>query len=175
MYDHGCEEQQNVPKRNKGEAMKRAILVLAVLLCSAFPILGNAFVGIQARGILGNADYVSAVAGTPDTIGPADSIVLYVGEERVNRQLIVGWDTLTGTGNDSVDFKIEMEALGPAGEILKRATDTTVTWNTPSQYVLPLGTVLVGSTYRCVIRQGAGAGGELIFKHIRLHERKAKY
>jgi hypothetical protein len=115
------------------------------------------------------------VAGTPDTIGPADSIVLYVGPERDGRQLIVSWDTLTGTGNDSVDFTIEITALGPANEILARVTDTTVTWNHPSQFVLPLGTVLVGSTYRCTLKQATGAGGELIFKHIRLHERKAKY
>jgi hypothetical protein len=155
--------------------MKRAILVLAVLFCAAFSSFGNAFVGVQSRGILGNADYVSLVSAHFDTLGPTDSLVIYVGEEHVNRQLCVAWDTLTGSGNDSVAFTIELTAIGPSAEILRRVTDTTVTWNNPSEFVLPLGTVLFGSTYRCTIQQGAAAGGQLIFKHVRLYERKAKY
>lgn len=156
--------------------MRRGILVLAVLLWSALAAFGNANVKVlQPRGWIGNADYVSAVACMPDTINATDSIVIYVGEERVNRQLIVAWDSLKGTGNDSVDFTIEIAALGPAGTVLNRLTDTTVTWNTPFECILPLGTLLIGSTYRVTLKQAAGAGTQLVFTHMYLYERKAKY
>jgi hypothetical protein len=152
----------------------RILLAALLLACAAINASGAALVGQQTRGILGNAELYST-AHVNDTIGPLDSVVLYVGEEIINREMIVAWDSLKGTGNDSVDFTIRGTAISAAGTVLARMTDTTIAVNTPGEYVLPMGTLIAGDTYRWTIKQGAGAGGQLIFPHIELLTRKAKY
>lgn len=77
-------------------------------------------------------------------------------------EYIASFKAFTGSGADSVDLQVLLEAMDPNGALLASLAADTITATAGAQVLLPFGTTIIGTSYRMICQGITGQGGIVV-------------
>lgn len=151
--------------------MKRFPSILAVLL---LPVLCLALSG-ASTGVYYKYQSESAVcSAAKDTLAGVDSTTLltdFVPSQK--GELVLCYNTLSGTGSDSVVAVVRVQAKNSAGTTLGYVYSDTIESSLAGQISIPIGAAAIGYKFTLKLMSLTGTGTQLIVNAMEVWRRQA--
>lgn len=77
-------------------------------------------------------------------------------------EYIASFKAFTGSGADSVDLQVLLEAMDPNDSLLASLAVDTITATAGAQVLLPFGATIIGTSYRMICQGITGQGGIVV-------------
>jgi len=146
--------------------------ILIILVCSFALFAQGALSANTVEGLYSTAIDEVITLDALDTMAAVDSYTVYTRfKPRRDQEYILNLAPFTGTGSDSVDLKIRVDAYDASNNLIGSIDCDSLTTASGYWSLMPFNRSIIGYRYTIKLLGITGAGTQLIVHGVRMYKR----